>query len=70
MATPTPSPEPGLLRLIDQSPTLSAIVGGLVVVAIVALLSRVPKLKPIYKAVGRGIARFFSGYGAGESMAG
>lgn len=58
MATPTPSPDQGLLGLIDQSPTLSAIVGGLVVVAIVALLSRVPKLKPIYKSVGRAVARF------------
>lgn len=59
MATPTPTPEPGLLGLIDRSPTLSAIVGGLVVVAIVAMLSRVPKLKPTYEAVGRAVARFF-----------
>lgn len=55
----TPLPDPGLLGLIDQSPTLSAIVGGLVVVAIVALLSRVPKFKPAYKSAGRSIARFF-----------
>ena len=55
----TPTPDPGLLGLIDQSPTLSAIVGGLVVVALVALLSRVPKFKPAYKTAGRGIARLF-----------
>lgn len=52
MATPTPTPEPGLLGLIDQSPTLYGIVGGLAVVAVVALLSRAPKLKPITKPSG------------------
>ena len=59
---PTPASGSGVLGFIDQSPTLSAIVGGLVVVALVALvalLSRVPRLKPIYTAAGRGITRFF-----------
>lgn len=51
--------DPGLLGVIDRSPTLATIVGGLVVMAIVALLSRVPKLKPIYSAVGRNITRIF-----------
>ncbi len=54
-----PIPDPSLLGLIDQSPTLSAIVAGLAVVLIVALLARVPRLTPFYKTAGRGIARFF-----------
>jgi hypothetical protein len=58
VSTPPPV-EPGLLGWVDQSPTLATIVGGLVVAAILYWLSFVPKLKPVYKGIGKGVARFF-----------
>lgn len=58
MSTPPPV-EPSLIGWIDQSPTLATIVGGLVLAGILYGLSFVPKLKPAYRVVGRGIARFF-----------
>ena len=57
MTTLPPSPDPGLLGLIDQSPTLATIVGGLIVAGILYGLSFVPRLKLAYKVVGLGAER-------------
>lgn len=59
MVPTTPLPNPGLLGIIDQSPTLATIVGGLILAGILYGLSFVNKLKPAYKATGRALVRFF-----------
>lgn len=57
MPSPLPTPPSGLFDAIDQSPLLAGILATVIGGLVLALLYRIPKLKPLFAAVGGAVKR-------------